>query len=235
MNFTDEQIKDMLELKERTLQKIEKYEKEIRLLEKQIIILDSIVKQSSFSKASSLPQSGSDAGRGTKEESEEETAKAESVSSSAPPPQQQQQYNESEQVDTNPTATTSTAAQQTSTTTTIPVTLTGPNSDRIVANAHITPNEITIKMEDMLDFDINTPPFKTFFLDRIIGEMKKQDQTQHPPNNSINQPIIDYTINKTDSFIREIIIKNYKQKERIDEIVRTLGWSLTKMLENTSR
>jgi hypothetical protein len=35
--------------------------------------------------------------------------------------------------------------------------------------------------------------------------------------------------------IREIIIKNYKEKERVNEIINTAGWSFTRMLENIKK
>ena len=44
---------------------------------------------------------------------------------------------------------------------------------------------------------------------------------------------IDCVINKNGPSIREIIIKNYRQKERLDEIINTATWSLTRMLENS--
>ena len=47
--------------------------------------------------------------------------------------------------------------------------------------------------------------------------------------------IIDYIINKIGSDIREIIIKNYKEKERVNEIISTAGWSFTRMLENIKK
>ena len=40
-------------------------------------------------------------------------------------------------------------------------------------------------------------------------------------------------IKKNGPSIREIIIKNYRQKERLDEIINTATWSLTRMLENS--
>ena len=45
--------------------------------------------------------------------------------------------------------------------------------------------------------------------------------------------VIDCVINKNGPSIREIIIKNYRQKERLDEIINTATWSLTRMLENS--
>jgi len=47
--------------------------------------------------------------------------------------------------------------------------------------------------------------------------------------------MIDYVINKNGSNIREIIIKNYRQKERVKEIINTAAWSLTRMIENTEK
>ncbi len=181
MDFTDEQIRDMLELKEKALQKIEKYQKEIQSLEKQLVILDSIVKQSSFTKASSLPKS--------------EPAQAEQPGGDV-----------------------------------IPITR-GSRGD-VIANAHVTPEQVSIILDESLDIDENTPPFKSFFLDRIIGEMKRKDGAD---GTIPSDAAIDFTVNKSGSSIREIIIRNYRQKERVSEIISTAGWSLGKMLENTNR
>ena len=49
-----------------------------------------------------------------------------------------------------------------------------------------------------------------------------------------NDEIIDCMINDNGDRIREIIIKNYRQKERVDEIINTATWSLTRMIENSA-
>jgi len=54
MGFSDEQIRDMLELKEDISEKIIKYKEQIEKLERNISVLDTILKQSSFTKASEL-------------------------------------------------------------------------------------------------------------------------------------------------------------------------------------
>ncbi len=51
MKFSDEQIRDMLELKEDLSEKITTYKEQIEKLEKNISVLDAILKQSSFTKA----------------------------------------------------------------------------------------------------------------------------------------------------------------------------------------
>ena len=44
---------------------------------------------------------------------------------------------------------------------------------KVIANAHVTAEQISIVLDDEIMISEDTPPFKSFFLDRIIGEMKK--------------------------------------------------------------
>ena len=54
MEFTEEQIKDILDLKDQITTQIEQHKVEIENLEKNLRVLNLIIKQSSFTKASSL-------------------------------------------------------------------------------------------------------------------------------------------------------------------------------------
>jgi len=105
----------------------------------------------------------------------------------------------------------------------------------IIANAYVTPDQVSIILDEQVMINADTPPFKSFFLDRIIGEMKKKDSVEAQNGKIQKESIIDYIINKNGVDIREIIIKNYRQKERVTELINTAGWSLTRMLENISK
>ena len=109
------------------------------------------------------------------------------------------------------------------------------NDGKIIANAYVTPDQVSIILDKQVIINADTPPFKSFFLDRIIGEMKKKDSTEAENGKIQKESIIDYIINKNGTDIREIIIKNYRQKERVTELINTAGWSLTRMLENISK
>lgn len=166
-------------MKDLLSKEIEEHEAKIEVLKKNITILDLILKQSSFTKASELG----------------------STSKPVEP-------------DTN----------------SIP--LTKGASGEIIANAFVSPNQVSIIIKEEIGLDAETPPFKSFFLDRIIGEMKRKDDSDVQNGKIQRESVIDYVINKNDSNIREIIIKNYRQKERINEIINTAAWSLSRMLEN---
>lgn len=107
---------------------------------------------------------------------------------------------------------------------------------KVIARVYVTAEQITIVLDDEILISVDTPPFRTFFLDRIIGEMVKKDTVEAENQKIQKESMINYTINKDDKTnIKEIIIKNYRQKERADEIIKTAEWTLMRMLENTNK
>ncbi len=181
MKFSDEQIRDILELKEDLSEKIIKYKEQIEKLEKNISVLDTILKQSSFTKASDLTRN-------------------------APKTIKQERK----------------------------IAITKSSDGTTIANAFVTNNEVSIVLENNVTLDPKTPPLKTFFVERIIGEMKKNDIRQVEDGKIKNHEVIDCIINDNGNEIREIVIKNYREKERVDEIINTATWSLTRMIENSA-
>ncbi len=103
----------------------------------------------------------------------------------------------------------------------------------IIANAFVTPEQVSIILNDGIGLTDEIPPLRSFFIERIIGEMKKTDDVDVKDGKIDEGSVIDCIINKNGPAIREIIIKNYRQKERLDEIINTATWSLTRMLENS--
>ncbi len=65
--------------------------------------------------------------------------------------------------------------------------------------------------------------------------MKKKDNAQAEIGKIQKESVIDCIIKKNGCYITEIIIKNYRQKERINEIINTAAWSLSKMIDNSDR
>jgi len=194
MRFSEEQVKDIVALKESLMEQIDKHRESIEMLEKNIIVLDLFLKGSSFTKASQL-------------EIKEGEVKIEHIERSA------------EKL--------------------IPVENSIPikrvNDGKIIANAFVTPDQVSIVLDNEIEINADTPPFKSFFLDRIIGEMKKKDFAEAENGRIQKESVIDYIVNKNGVNIREIIIKNYRQKERVNELINTAGWSLTRMLENINK
>ena len=191
MENTDEQIRKILELKESIIEKMAKYQDEIEFLQKNLDVLDVVLKGSSFTKASALAKNI------TKNESD-------ILDESDIPAEVKKQIVDSK-------------------------------DGGVIANAFVTPDQVSIVLEDGVGLTPETPPLKTFFIERIIGEMKKSDDVAVKDGKINQESVIDCIINKNGSAIREIIIKNYRQKERVDEIINTATWSLARMVENSSK
>lgn len=192
MDYSEENMRDILELREWISEEIEKREREIEKFQQNLRILDSLVKQSSFSKASSL------------------------ISSSKQNMQSSQQSIQSNQQIAS----------------IIPI---KTADNKILANTHVTPDELVIiPLEDTI-LDVETHPFKSFFLGRIIGGMESQDRLD-VQNGKIPQNLaISCLVNKDGTRIREILIKNYRQKERVTEIINTVTWAFSRMIENSQK
>jgi len=194
MKFSEEQVKEIVALREDLMRQVDKHQEGIEMLEKNIVVLDGFLKDSSFVKASKLD---------TKIEPSEEIKIPNPVEKSKP-------------VENS-----------------IPIKR--GNDGKIIANAYVTPEQVSIILDEQILINADTPPFKSFFLDRIIGEMKKKDFVEAENGKIQKESIIDYIINKNGTDIREIIIKNYREKQRVTELINTAGWSLTRMLENISK
>ena len=193
MKFSEEQIRDIVAMRDSLVKQIDKHQNAIKLLEKNLTILDLVLKESSFTKASALS-----------------TVK-----------------------NLEPSIKISAASTDKSEESSIPIT--SGSDGKIIANAYITPDQVSIVLEENMEINADIPPFKSFFIDRIIGEMKRKDSAEAENGKIQKESVIDYIINKNGSDIREIIIKNYRQKERVNEIINTAGWSLTRMLENIKK
>lgn len=114
----------------------------------------------------------------------------------------------------------------------IPITNTG---GQVMAKAYVTPEKVSIVLDDGMEIDADTHPFRSFFLERIIGGMKTKDASEADAGRIQRDSVIDCVIEKNGPHLREIIIRNYRQKERVNEIINTAGWSLARMLENIKK
>ena len=185
MDNSEEQIRDILELKEWISEEIEKHQKDIEKLKKNLVILDSVIKQSSFNKASSLIKN-------------------------------ERKISTIQEKDTL-----------------IPIKIGTDN--KIVANARVTPNEVIIIPSEDVTLDIETQPFKSFFLGRIISGMENKDNLDVRNGKISQDAVINCIITKDGNKIREILIKNYRERERVNEIINTASWSFSRMIENSKK
>ncbi|PVX26243.1 MAG: hypothetical protein CW716_06410, partial [Candidatus Bathyarchaeum sp.] len=87
-----------------------------------------------------------------------------------------------------------------------------------------------IHFPDDKDFDINTPPFMSFFLDRVLAKMQEKDKEDAKAGKLDPDRIISFDIKQDENTLKEMTIKNLRP-ERSRELKSSLRWTLEKMFE----
>ena len=102
----------------------------------------------------------------------------------------------------------------------------------LISNAEYTSTYVRILLVDDINLNINTPPFKSFFLNRILEVMKLKDKEKNQKGEIDESEIIDYKVdNDENGKINSVTISNYRERERLNEILNTATWVFTRMLE----
>jgi hypothetical protein len=103
----------------------------------------------------------------------------------------------------------------------------------LLANAEVSPSAVVISPAGGTNFNVNTPPFKSFFLNRILEGMKNKDAEKVSQGALQGSDALSYKVEEDSGLIRRIVITNYRDKERLQEIFNTSSWVFTRMLEKS--
>lgn len=107
-----------------------------------------------------------------------------------------------------------------------------------VASFHIFQDYIDIIPEENINISIETPPFRSFFLNRILQGMKNKDFEKIKQGMISDSDAMDFEVITDTQFpgrIKNIRITRFKEKERINEIYNTAAWVITRMLEKSEK
>src|ERR687898_851361 len=207
LNYSEEDIKNAAELRDWVLKQISEKQEEIDRLKRLLLLIDNLLKQGSFKPASKLESSTINE---RPQDSNKATMKVENKKS-------------------NSTATTNSNENVSPFTETRD--LKRLKDNLLLAKVNISSQTIEITPEKGLTFYVDTPPFKSFFIKRILEGMITQDRTKNRQKQLSNQDLLDYAIDENEGKIKKIIINNYREKERLTDIINTSAWVFTRMLE----
>jgi hypothetical protein len=104
----------------------------------------------------------------------------------------------------------------------------------VLASAEVSPASVVIVPAQGITLNVNTPPFRSFFLNRILDGMKNKDAEKITQGSLKASDALTYRVEDDNGNIRRIMINNYRDKERLQEIFNTSTWVFTRMLEKTS-
>jgi hypothetical protein len=200
--YSEDDIRRAAEIREWLIKQISDKQEEVERLRTTLSIIDNLLKQGSFKAAANI---GFAAGVATAQVQ---------ATRQTPPAQARQQpaptLKSADNRDIRP--------------------LKRAKDDFWLANAEVSPTAVVLVPAPGVNLNSNTPPFRSFFLNRILDGMKNKDVSQ-----GIKEPdALNYRVEEDNGTIRRIVISNYHEKERLQEIFNTCAWVFTRMLEKSS-
>ena len=213
--YSEDDIRRAADIREWLVKQIADKQEEVERLRTTLAIIDSLLKQGSFKAAASL---GSFAEAG----------------STAATAQVQQQ---ARQAATPPAAA---ARQQQAAAPTLKTSdrdvrpLKRAKDEFLLANAEVSSGAVIIVPAPGVSLSVNTPPFRSFFLNRILEGMKGKDTEKVRQGALREQEALNYKVEEDNhGQIKRIVINNYRDKDRLQEIFNTSAWVFTRMLEKS--
>ena len=219
-SFSEDDIRRAAEVREWLVKEVTNKKEELDKLRNTLLIVDSLLKKTSFISALNLESPGSNLNNKStqqyqplQEEEEEDTIQQKpKINSVIKSPSDEYRKDDSQDVEIRA--------------------LKRAKDNLLISNAEYTPTYVRITLVDDINLNINTPPFKTFFLNRILDGMKMKDREKVQKGELIESEIIDYKVDSEENGkIKSVMISNYGERERLNEIFNTATWVFTRMLE----
>jgi hypothetical protein len=101
-----------------------------------------------------------------------------------------------------------------------------------LATLYIDQDSLRIVLAEDKNFNINTPPFTQFLVERVLAKMQEKDSELARTGQLTTDKIFSYNIVQEGDTIHEMVIKNF-DANRLRELKSSIRWTLEKMYEKT--
>jgi hypothetical protein len=100
----------------------------------------------------------------------------------------------------------------------------------VLADFYVDADSLHVVPAEDKDFNVNTPPFNQFFVQRVLLKMQERDNELARSGQLANDKILCFDIAREGDVIREIVIRNF-DSDRLKELKSSIRWTFEKMLE----
>lgn len=100
----------------------------------------------------------------------------------------------------------------------------------LLANLYMSKDSMRITIPQGKTFDIKTPPFQQFLIERVLKKMQEKDSEATGKGEIAIDKVFSYELVLDGDIIREISIRNLTE-DRLRELKSSIQWTLEKMNE----
>ncbi len=219
-SFSEDDIRRAAEVREWLVKEVTNKKEELDKLRDTLLIVDSLLKKTSFITASNFESSATNIKdkivpeiQSVQEKENEMTTKTKSSSDlTSELASNDNSLDDNQGVEIKP--------------------LKRAKDNFLISNAEYTSTYVKIPLVNDINLNINTPPFRSFFINRILEGMKTKDKEKIQKGEISESDIIDFKVDSDQNgMIKSVTVSNYREKERLNEIFNTATWVFTRMLE----
>jgi len=242
--YSEEDIRRAAEIREWLIKEISDRQEEVERLRTTLSIIDNLLKQGSFRAAANLgfaaAATPTQAGPATTVATTAQVQQQTHSTAVQPPETKRQEQQQQQGGAATPAlrATTDNSAAGSGGDDSHNIKpLKRAKDDFLLANAEISPDTVVIVPVSGINLNVNTPPFKSFFLNRILEGMKSKDAEKVSQGALGESDALNYRVEEDDGsgVIKRIVINKYREKDRLQEIFNTSAWVFTRMLEKSGK
>src|ERR687889_1039145 len=241
--YSEEDIRRAADIREWLIKEISDRKEEVERLRTTLSIIDNLLKQGSFraaanfgfgaAAATSAPSGPATAATATTAQVEQQTRPTAAAAQQQQQPAAKRQQQEAAAAAPTLRATADDGGDDDSRNI---KPLKRAKDDFLLANAEISSDAVVLVPATGINLNVNTPPFKSFFLNRILEGMKSKDAEKVSQGALGESDALNYRVEEDDDGsggIKRIVINKYREKDRLQEIFNTSAWVFTRMLEKS--
>lgn len=100
-----------------------------------------------------------------------------------------------------------------------------------LANIYVENKDMRIVPSPTTKFDVNSAPFKTFLLGKVLEPMRLRDTDAVRRQELAPDDVISYSLDQEGNILKELHIRNFGDQRRLNEIRNGVRWTLRKIYE----
>lgn len=103
------------------------------------------------------------------------------------------------------------------------------SGDLEMATIEVIEQNLRIVPADHAVYNITRGAFAKFFIQEILGKFQQEDRLRVESGEITWDDTFDFEVKSDDKILDEVIVKNFGDETRLEEIQRTLRWTLEKI------
>lgn len=100
----------------------------------------------------------------------------------------------------------------------------------VIARASISSEAVEVEPSGVI-LKSSTPPFKSFLMGKILQGMKAKDEELVKAGKLAKGTELRFDLEESNGSIEKLVVENYRDKARLNEILSTVSWTFSRMLE----